>query len=47
MVHANKEVLVLMPSHTGAILTQIYDFQVEVSNNDKFILPCVFCSVLE
>lgn len=31
MVHANKEVLMLMPSHISAMLTQIYDFQVELS----------------
>lgn len=30
MVHANKEVLMLMASHTSAMLAQICDFQVEL-----------------
>lgn len=31
MEHANEEVFMLMPRHTSAMLTQIYDFQVELS----------------
>lgn len=31
-----------MPSHTSAMLTQIYDFQVELSSQDDFAM--CFCA---
>lgn len=47
MVHANKEVFMLMPSHTSAMLTQICDFQVELPEQRQVHFALCFCSVLE